>query len=705
MPPTFPRPPILSAARRRSPGRRSGRRKHVALGLLAVVAAAVLAVALVPGPHHATAPGATSTIAHGRPTVHRRTVPRRLEVVARTTGTLQAPLQDAAAAIASGSAVALLAGLDASDVSTADVRIATAHTDELRGRVPTAVHDAAAARLAGVDYLFGGGDGVRQHDEIYRVDTSGTAILAGRLPAASSDQAAAAIRGTAYVVGGYTGSAWLDTIVAYRPGGRARVVAHLPTAVRYAAVAAVGRTLVIAGGSLPNGSASNAIYSYAPGNRVRLVGRLPVPTTHAAAAAVGTVVLVVGGRGTNVDTPTRSIVAVDPARRTVRRVGILPQPLSDEAAVGVGHRVLVFGGRSPGGTVGAILALTPRLVALAPAKRATGAAVDVYAADGAGDLTGAARSAKPLVYVPNSQSDTLDVIDPSTFKVVAHYAVGGLPQHVVPAWDLKTLYVTNDIGNSLTPIDPRTGKPGRPIPVTDPYNMYFTPDGSRAIVVAEAHARLDFTDPHTFRLLHALPVPCRGVDHMDFTAGGGTLLASCEFSGQLVRVDVRHERVLGVIDLPDGAGGMPQDVKLSPDGRIFYVADMMADGVWKVSASTFKIVGFLHTGRGTHGLYVSRDARDLYVTNRSAGTVSVVSFATGKVVRTWTIPGGSPDMGGVSADGKVLWLSGRYNSEVYAISTVTGRLLARIPVGRGPHGLCVWPQPGRYSLGHTGILR
>jgi len=42
---------------------------------------------------------------------------------------------------------------------------------------------------------------------------------------------------------------------------------------------------------------------------------------------------------------------------------------------------------------------------------------------------------------------------------------------------------------------------------------------------------------------------------------------------------------------------------------------------------------------------------------------------------------------------------------VYAISTRTGRLLARIPVGLGPHGLCVWPQPGRYSLGHTGILR
>ena len=86
--------------------------------------------------------------------------------------------------------------------------------------------------------------------------------------------------------------------------------------------------------------------------------------------------------------------------------------------------------------------------------------------------------------------------------------------------------------------------------------------------------------------------------------------------------------------------------------------------------------------------------------------VSVISFATERPVAKWRIPGGgSPDMGGVSADGKVLWVSGRYDASVYAISTVTGKLLAKIAVGRGPHGLCVWPQPGRYSLGHTGDMR
>jgi DNA-binding beta-propeller fold protein YncE len=154
------------------------------------------------------------------------------------------------------------------------------------------------------------------------------------------------------------------------------------------------------------------------------------------------------------------------------------------------------------------------------------------------------------------------------------------------------------------------------------------------------------------------------------------------------------------------SGSMPQDVKTSPDGKVFYVADMLANGVHLIDGEKFVPIGFLPTGRGAHGLYPSRDSKLLYCSNRDEGSISVISFAERKVIQKWIIPGGgSPDMGGVSADGKVLWLSGRYNSEVYAFDTADGRLIARIPVGKGPHGLCVYPQPGRYSLGHTGILR
>jgi YVTN family beta-propeller protein len=329
---------------------------------------------------------------------------------------------------------------------------------------------------------------------------------------------------------------------------------------------------------------------------------------------------------------------------------------------------------------------------------------DVYAADRPGQLSPEVKDFPNLVYVPNSESNTVDVIDPTTYRVVGHFAVGRQPQHVVPSWDLKTLYATNDLGNTLTPIDPRTGKPGPTIPVEDPYNMYFTPDGRFAVVVAERMQRLDFRDAHTMHIEHALPVPCRGVDHMDFSADGRYLIASCEFAGAVLKVDVANQAVVG--RLPLRHGGQPQDVKLSPDGKVFYVADQVAGGVYMVDGDTFKDLGFLPTGKGAHGLYVSRDSKFLYVSNRREGSISVVDLATRKVAKTWHIPGGgSPDMGGVSSDGKVLWLSGRYNAVVYAIDTDTGNLIARVPVGHGPHGLSVFPQPGRYSLGHTGVFR
>ena len=329
---------------------------------------------------------------------------------------------------------------------------------------------------------------------------------------------------------------------------------------------------------------------------------------------------------------------------------------------------------------------------------------DIYSAAHAGNLSPVVRNFPHRVYVPNTESRTVSVIDPDTYKVIDTIPVGRLPQHVTPSYDLKTLWVLNDKGNSLTEINPATGKKGKAVRVEDPYNMYYTPDGKYAIVVAEQRERLMFRDATTMRLKHALWIPCKGVDHMDFSADGRYLIASCEFGAKVVKVDVENQKLMGALTL--APGGMPQDVKLSPDGRVFYVADMMANGVYLIDGGNMTKLGFVPTGKGTHGLYPSRDSKLLYVSNRGEGSVSVIDFATRKVVHKWWLPdGGSPDMGGVSADGKVLWLSGRYNSEVYAIDTRDGRLLARIPVGHGPHGLCVYPQPGRYSLGHTGVLR
>jgi len=362
---------------------------------------------------------------------------------------------------------------------------------------------------------------------------------------------------------------------------------------------------------------------------------------------------------------------------------------------------------------------------------------NIYSETRPGNLAPAVRGFPNLIYVPNSGSNTVDVIDPRTFKIVNHFKVGRQPQHVTPSYDLKTLWALNDLSDSLTKIDPATGQEVETVRVKDPYNMYYTPDGKYAIVVAERVHRLDFRDPATMALVDSVPVPCRGVDHLDFSADGRYLIASCEFSGTLVKLDVAKRTVVGALALRGSgsgeithehtvttnamaslgrrqaherthapSGSMPQDVRISPDGKVFYVADMAANGVHVIDGDRFVGIGFIPTGRGAHGLYFSRDSKLLYCSNRGEGSISVINVAERKVAQNWIIPGGgSPDMGGVSADGKVLWLSGRYNSEVYAFDTTDGRLLARIRVGKGPHGLCVYPQPGRYSLGHTGILR
>ncbi|GAA3817436.1 hypothetical protein GCM10022403_058620 [Streptomyces coacervatus] len=330
---------------------------------------------------------------------------------------------------------------------------------------------------------------------------------------------------------------------------------------------------------------------------------------------------------------------------------------------------------------------------------------DVYAADRPNQLSPVVRDFPSRVYVPNTNSNTVSVIDPKTYKVIETIPVGTQPQHVVPSWDMKTLWVNNDRGNTLTPIDPRTGKAGKAVDVHDPYNLYFTPNGKYAIVMASLDRALVFRDAHTMKVEKTVPVSCYGVNHADFSVDGRYFIVSCEFSGELLKVDTAKMKVIGQEKLPFH-GAMPQDVKISPDGRRFYIADMMADGVWVLDGDKFTTPTLLPTGKGAHGLYVSRDSRVMYISNRGEGTISIFDFAQNRLTAKWHLPnGGSPDMGGVSADGKVLWLSGRYNSEVYAIDTRTGEQLARIRVGSGPHGLAVYPQPGRYSLGHTGIFR
>lgn len=326
--------------------------------------------------------------------------------------------------------------------------------------------------------------------------------------------------------------------------------------------------------------------------------------------------------------------------------------------------------------------------------------LNVYASTMTGTVSPALAGVKPRVYVPNSLSNTVSVIDPETMKVVERFVTGSIPHHVAPAPDLSTLYVDNEGSSTLTQIDIHSGRPVRNIPVTYPYNLYFTLDGSKAVVVAERLRRIEFWDAKEWRQLKIVDIPWPGADHLDFTADGKYMFVSTEYSGMLARVNVETMQLEGAVPV----GGLPVDVRLSPDGKVFYVANQGRQGVSLVDPQEMKEVGFIPTGQGAHGLQVSRDTTRLYVTNRLAGTISVIDFEKRAVVETWKV-GGSPDMTQLSPDGKQLWVSSRFDGEVIVADTSDGHVIARIAAGPGAHGLTYFPNVGSRSIGHNGVYR
>jgi YVTN family beta-propeller protein len=376
---------------------------------------------------------------------------------------------------------------------------------------------------------------------------------------------------------------------------------------------------------------------------------------------------------------------------------------------------------SPAGVVFAVVWTTPYLSPPPPAEVAPNgpvrvlpapdvqtsslpaSPVNVYANTMSGVVPCPLCKLPPRVYVPNSGAGTVDVIDPLTFRVIDHFAVGSIPHHIAPAWDMSALYVDNEGSSSLTVINPKTGKPTGTISIPFPYNLYFTPDGTKAIDVVERLQRIEFRDPHHgWKLLASVGIPWPGADHMDFSADGSYLMISTEYSGVVAKVDVIKMKLVGFVKV----GGLPIDVKVSPDGTVFYVSNQGLNGVSVIDPIAMKVVKFIPTGRGAHGFQISRDTKLLYVSNRLEGSFSVISFATRQVVAKWIIPGGgSPDMLQLNPAGTQLWASGRYNATVYVMNTVTGKLIAKIPVGSEDHGLTYFPNVGLHSLGHNGVYR
>ena len=251
-------------------------------------------------------------------------------------GSLPSSVSKMSAVALPGGRVVALGGLVGGSSSDQVLMGTAAHLHRIAS-LPVPTHDAAAARVHGIVYLFGGGQAAST-DAIVRIDPfRRAAVPAGTLGEPLSDLGAATVGGKTYLVGGYTGSRYATAVLRFRPGLQPTVATRLPAGLRYAGVASLGPKLYVAGGLTVAGP-SRAVYAVDPNTgSVTKVATLPRPLDHVALASLGSRLLLVGGG-------SRQVLAIDPRAGTVTPVANLPQPLNDPAAVAVKGRVLVLGG-------------------------------------------------------------------------------------------------------------------------------------------------------------------------------------------------------------------------------------------------------------------------------------------------------------------------------------------------------------------------
>lgn len=298
-------------------------------------------------------------------------------------------------------------------------------------------------------------------------------------------------------------------------------------------------------------------------------------------------------------------------------------------------------------------------------------------------LAHAAPAAAKTVIVLNSDDDSLSVIDGGTYKETSRVHIGRAPHHLIVTPDGRTLIIAMSEGNQLLFIDRPSGTVARTIEVSDPYQIGFSPDGKWFVSNSLRLDRIDVYDARTYRLKFRLPARSMP-SHIAFSPDSTTVYVSLQGSDRLIAIQLATGKVLW----NEPVGRQPAGVLMRKSGKIL-VAIMGSDHVAEIDPADGKVLRRIKTGRGAHNFQVSPDGKKLYVTNRVAGTISVLDNGTLAVTGTLQAPGGPDDMV-LSPDGNELWVTGRWHEWVDVINTASGALKACIPVGRSPHGIFLY---------------
>ena len=296
-------------------------------------------------------------------------------------------------------------------------------------------------------------------------------------------------------------------------------------------------------------------------------------------------------------------------------------------------------------------------------------------------LAGVARATTAVVL--DSDDDSVSVIDSGTYKEVSRTHIGRGPHHLIESSDGRTLIIAMSGSNELVLIDRATGVEKQRVTASDPYQIGFSPDAKWFVAASIRLDRIDIYDGQNFQLVHRLPAATMP-SHIAFSHDSSTVFVTLQGTSKLISIDLAS----GKVNWTQPVGPTPAGITTRPGGTLL-VADMGSDYIAEVDPANGNVIRKITTGNGAHNFLASPDGKTLYVTNRVAGTVSVLDADTLEVKHTLQAPGGPDDMA-LSPDGQELWVTGRWHAWVDVIELASGMLKTSVPVGRSPHGIFVY---------------
>jgi len=306
-------------------------------------------------------------------------------------------------------------------------------------------------------------------------------------------------------------------------------------------------------------------------------------------------------------------------------------------------------------------------------------------------VTGPAAAAS--LFVTNTKSDSVSVIDTNTFEVLATIPVGnGKPNRIVFHPDGKWAWVVYDKSHDLGVIDADTRKLVKRVKIGgNPYNLSFTPDGRYLLVLDWSSDTSN--DEIIFYDLQAEKIDGRVVvstwpAHSVFSRDGKRLYVSGETAGDLTVIDVTTRTTVA---RHVHGGGDAMGLALAADGKILYAAAGENKTILKIDTATNKPIGTIALPGIVHESTLTLDGRYLYTTLRRSNKIVVVDTASDKIVTT--IPQkGYPDLVTMEPTGRHALVTNRWADHVSVIDLTTHAQVRTIPVGKAPHGMALRPR-------------